>query len=358
LPPRRLYQKRSLIADMHFFQESMPFPAAQYTAVSLVVLAFALDALLGDPRFIPHPVVLMGRLINMLERALRAVARGAGQELLAGGVLALILLAIVYLSARLLLFFAYYQTVLLGHAVALYLLYTTFSLRSLQQHILAVEQPLLRGDLTAARRALSLLVGRDTEGLSAPEISRGALESLSENSGDGVIAPLFYAFIGGAPLVLAYKAVSTMDSMLGYRNQSYLYFGRVAARLDDVANYLPSRLAALFLMAAALPAGMLPLSRLRACRQIIWREGKNHPSPNSGYPEAAAAVLLGVRLGGSSTYGGIPSPKPLINEKGKEPAPRHLRELRRLVRLAALLALLAGVLLVWTANRILFFPNG
>jgi adenosylcobinamide-phosphate synthase len=188
-------------------------------------------------------------------------------------------------------------------------------------------------------------VGRDTERLSAPEISRGALESLSENSGDGVVAPLFYAFIGGAPLALAYKAISTMDSMLGYRNQTYLYFGRVAAKLDDVANYLPSRLAALFLMAAALLAGMLPLSRLRECRQMIWREGKNHPSPNSGYPEAAAAVLLGVCLGGSSTYRGIPSPKPLINEKGKEPAPAHLRELRRLVRLVALLALLAGVLL-------------
>ncbi|HAP32814.1 MAG TPA: cobalamin biosynthesis protein CobD [Firmicutes bacterium] len=340
---------------MNFFPECMPFPALQSAGVMLIVLAFALDALLGDPRFLPHPVVLMGRIINMLERALRGIARGAGQELLAGAILVLIIVAIVYLSARLLLFFVYNQAVLPGHAVALYLLYTTFSLRSLQQHVLDVEQPLLRGDLAAARRALSLLVGRDTEGLSAPEISRGALESLSENSGDGVVAPLFYAFIGGAPLALAYKAVSTMDSMLGYRNQSYLYFGRVAARLDDVANYLPSRLAALFLMAAALLAGKLPLSRLRQCGQMIWREAKNHPSPNSGYPEAAAAVLLGVRLGGGSAYGGILSPKPLINEKGKDPAPVHLRELRRLVRLAALLALLAGVLLVWVANRFLFF---
>ena len=318
---------------------------ANHPGIILVVLAFTLDLLLGDPRFLPHPVVILGRLITVLEQALRRVARGACLEMTAGGVLALFLVTLVYLLTREVLSFFYGHSLYLGHVIALYLLYTAFSLKSLQEHILAVEQPLLHGDLKTARSALSYLVGRDTAELSAAEISRGALESLSENSSDGVIAPLFYAFIGGVPLALAYKAISTMDSMLGYRNARYLYFGRVAAKLDDGANYIPARLTALLLLIASMLAGKLPFRQAWDRWLVIWREAKNHDSPNSGYPEAAAAVLLGVRLGGTSTYQGIVQANPVINREGRDTSTADLAQLRALVHQASLLALLLGVIL-------------
>lgn len=327
------------------FGDDLLFFHVASTGAILVALAFGLDLMLGDPRPLPHPVVLMGRLINVLEQALRRVARGAAGELAAGALLALILVFFVYMLAIQVVLFFYGLNIYAGHLVTIVLLYTSFSLKSLQEHILAVEEPLLQGDLPAARSALSYLVGRDTAELGVAEISRGALESLSENSSDGVIAPLFYAFLGGAPLALAYKAISTMDSMLGYRNASYLYFGRVAAKLDDLANYIPARLTALLLLAAALFSGRLAPGRFRECLQTTWKESKNHPSPNSGYPEGAAAVLLGVWLGGTSTYQGVVSEKPLINAGGGEATPQHLKELRSLVQQASLLALLLGVLI-------------
>ena len=339
------------------FNEIFIFIIGNHALPVLIALAFTLDLLLGDPRFLPHPVVFMGRLITMLERALRPLARGVHLELAAGGVLAFFLVALVYLLSREVLSFFYGHGLYLGHVVAIYLLYTAFSLKSLQDHILAVEQPLLQGDLPAARTALSFLVGRDTAELSPTEISRGALESLSENSSDGVIGPLFYAFIGGAPLALAYKAVSTMDSMLGYRNPRYLYFGRVAAKLDDVANYIPSRLTALLLLVVALLTGKLFFRQAWQYWVRIWHEGKNHDSPNSGYPEAAAAVLLGVRLGGTSTYEGIASANPLINSEGKEPALENLVQLRSLVQHAAILFLLLAVILFLAVSPTIQLSN-
>lgn len=327
------------------FETLLFYIMGNYAGVMLVVFAFIADLLLGDPRTLPHPVVLMGRLINLLERLLRPLTRGARLELAAGGLLAVLLLAFVYLLTRYVLVFIYGQHLYLGSIAALYLLYTSFSLKSLLEHIINVEQPLLQGKLESARAALSLLVGRDTDALPAAEISRGALESLAENSSDGVIGPLFYAFIGGAPLALAYKAVSTMDSMLGYRNERYLYFGRVAAKLDDLANYIPARLTAILLLFVSVLKGRVPRGRFVGHWQAIRREGKNHASPNSGYPEAAAAVLLDVRLGGTSSYKGVPSEKPLINAAGGEATPQHLKELRSLVYQASLLALFTGVVL-------------
>ncbi len=339
-----MWIKRGLLWEMDL-KEMMFFALANYAGVILVVLAFTLDLLLGDPRSLPHPVIIMGRLISFLEQALRRIVRGVHLELIAGGTLVILLVTFVYFLSKHILSFFYGQNLLLGNAVSVYLLYTTLALKSLQDHIRAVEQPLFQGDLEGARKALSFLVGRDTDKLLAPEVSRGALESLSENSSDGVIAPLFYAFIGGAPLALAYKGISTMDSMLGYRNSRYLYFGRVAAKLDDLANYIPARLTALLLLAAALLVGKIPFRFARKCLMLIWREGKNHASPNSGYPEAAAAVLLGVRLGGNSTYNGVLSRNPVINSEGEAPALTDLAKLRSLVQHASLLALLVGVVL-------------
>ena len=239
-----------------------------------------------------------------------------------------------------------------------YLLYTTFSLRSLEEHILAIELPLKKGDLPRARRALSLIVGRDTEHLTEAEISRAALESLAENAGDGVIAPLFYAFLGGPPLAMAYKAINTLDSMLGYRNERYFYFGWAAAKLDDLANLIPARLTAIFFLAAALAGGKLSPLQIREYCTTLLREGKKHLSPNSGYPEAAAALLLDVQLGGRSVYSGVPSDRPVINALGRRPSHGDLEPLRALVKGAALLALMTGVVLYVLAGcffRYFFF---
>lgn len=312
------------------------------TDVTLIILAFALDLGLGDPRRIPHPVVLIGRLITFLEKNLRRCCKGARSKRMAGTILTGVVVGIVYLFTREIIFQMCIWNVYWGHILAVYLLYTTFSLRSLDEHLLAVELPLKKGDLPGARRALSLVVGRDTEDLAESEVSRAALESLAENTGDGVLAPLFYAFIGGAPLAMAYKAVNTLDSMLGYKDDRYLDLGWAAARLDDLANLVPARLTALFFLLAALCRGRLPLLQVKGFCATLFREGKKHLSPNSGYPEAAAALLLRVRLGGKSFYQGVSSDRPVINAPGRKPLVEDLETLRSLVKTAAVLALLAG----------------
>ena len=311
----------------------------------LILFAFCLDLLLGDPRWLPHPVVFTGKIITLLEKMLRKCFKSARGERLAGTLLTGFVVSAVFFFSREIIFqFSACQT-FLGWLVSLYLLYTSFSLRSLEEHILAIERPLKKGDLPAARRALSFIVGRDTEFLAEEGISRATLESLAESTGDGVIAPLFYAFLGGPPLVLAYKAINTLDSMLGYRNKKYFYFGWAAARLDDLANLIPARLAAFFFLIAALTGGRLSSLQVWEYYVNILREGRKHLSPNSGYPEAAAAILLGVRLGGRSNYGGVPSERPLINAPGRCPSSKDLEPLRILVKRVALLALLAGVVL-------------
>jgi adenosylcobinamide-phosphate synthase len=312
------------------------------TNAILIVLAYALDLGLGDPRRFPHPVVAIGRFISFLEKGLRRWFRGSLPERIVGVVLTGVVVSTVYLFTREIICLFGAGNVYWSHLAAVYLLYTSFSLRSLEEHLLAVELPLEKGDLPAARRALALVVGRDTENLTAAEITRAALESLAENTGDGVIAPFFYAFIGGAPLAMAYKAVNTLDSMLGYKDARYLYFGWAAARLDDLVNLVPARLTALFLLFAALCRGELKPGQAGDFLHALIREGKKHLSPNSGYPEAAAALLLQVRLGGKSFYRGIPDERPLINAPGRSPVSRDLKTLRGLVKTAAVLALFAG----------------
>jgi len=309
----------------------------------LILLAYFLDLLLGDPRWLPHPVVFIGKVISILEDMLRRCISSARGERLAGTLLTAIVVGAVFLLSRVIIFRFFAWQVYWGCLASVYLLYTTFSLRSLEEHVLAIEFPLEKGDLPGARRALSLIVGRDTEHLTEEEISRAALESLAENTGDGIIAPLFYAFLGGVPLAMAYKAVNTLDSMLGYRNERYFYFGWAAAKFDDLVNLIPARLTALFFLVAALVGGEIsPLQAGKLCAKIL-REGKKHLSPNSGYPEAAAAILLGVQFGGRSFYGGISSERPLINARGRRTSGEDLGSLRVLVKRTALVALLTGV---------------
>lgn len=283
-------------------------------SAGLIIFAFLLDLILGDPRWFPHPVVLIGWLISTLEYVLRSLIKSKGWELLTGGILAIVVPVSAFLAAYWLIGVAGSFSQAAGWLTAVFLGYTTIAARSLYAEPQKVAKLLLAGELPGARKELSCLVGRDTQELDEKGIVRALIETVAENTSDGVIAPLFYLAIGGAPLAIAYKAVNTLDSMVGYKNDKYLYFGRASARLDDVANYIPARLSALLIIVAAF---ILSKDWKNAWR-IMLRDGRNHPSPNSGYPEAVMAGAMGRRLGGPSYYGGIPSNKPFIgNERGE-----------------------------------------
>lgn len=265
-------------------------------------LAVVLDLIMGDPEWFKkfHPVSLIGKLISLMEKALLLLPARA-----AGVMLALIIPAGVYAAAY------YFQAYVLNYpwgwvAVAL-LLSTLIALKGLTSEGARVLKLVDSNDLPGARGFLPSLCGRDPGGLDEAGLRRAVIESLAENASDGVIAPIFYFLLGGLPLAFAYKAVNTLDSMVGYRNEKYMEFGWASARLDDAANFIPARLTGIFISTAALLSG----KGMRAFRTML-RDGGNHPSPNSGVPMAAMAGALGVTLGGKTLYGGKPLEKPLI----------------------------------------------
>lgn len=301
--------------------------------------AYAADLLIGDPRWLPHPVVLIGRGIGGLEALLRRLGKGAPAERFAGAVLAVTVVGGTYLAAEALLAWAGSVSTPFRTILAVWLLSTALAGRGLAGAALAVHRPLTAGDLPAARRHLARIVGRDTGNLAESEVVRGTVETVAENTVDGVVSPLFYAVLGGAPLALAYKAVNTLDSMVGYRNDRYRHFGWASARLDDLANYLPARLTGLLMAAAARLLGLDAGGALRCVRRYAGR----HPSPNSGIPEAAVAGALGVRLGGINHYGGEASFRPHLGEERRPLSPEHILQAVRLMRLTSLLALALGV---------------
>ena len=274
---------------------------------AIVLAAVALDLVLGDPRALPHPVTAIGRLISFLDAPLRRLLKNPR---LAGVALLVTTVGATYAGAALLLKGAYAVAPKAGFLLGLYLAWVSLAARSLQVESGKVAKALQRRDLPGARLALSYIVGRETALLDEPEIIRGAVETVAENTGDGVIAPLFFLMLGGPPLAIAYKAVNTLDSMVGYKNERYLHFGWASARFDDLANYLPARLTGLLMVLAA------PICALsgRGAWRILRRDCRNHASPNSGFPEAAAAGALGVRLGGANRYFGKVMEKPTIGD--------------------------------------------
>jgi len=279
-----------------------------YHDLTIVIpAAVLLDWLLGDPRWLPHPVVLIGRLIAWLEKILRRLVRS---ELVGGVLLAFLTVGMTVVTALLLVRGAYAVSHYAGIAVATILSWNCLAARSLHGESGLVAAALGGGDLPLARQMLGRIVGRDTDGLEEDDIWRGAVETVAENASDGVIAPLLFLMLGGPVLGLAYKAVNTLDSMVGYKNDRYLLLGRASARLDDLLNWIPARLTGLLMVLAAPLSGLSPGGAWR----IMRRDGKNHSSPNSGIPEAAAAGALGVRLGGTNYYFGQPVAKPTIGD--------------------------------------------
>lgn len=298
--------------------------------------AFVLDLLLGDPRSFPHPVIYIGKLISFLESKVRRVAKTPAALKVGGVFLTFTVLATAYLSSFGVLFLAKSIHIFLFYALNVILLWTCLATKSLEEAGMEVFHPLQKGDLPEARRKLSYIVGRDTNELDAEEITKATVETVVENTSDGIIAPLFYMFIGGAPLAMAYKAVNTMDSMVGYKNEKYLNLGWASAKLDDGANFIPARLTGLFLTVSAF---FLQLN-YRGSWKVLLRDRRNHLSPNCGYPEAAAAGALSIQLGGTHTYFQQTVYKPTL---GDDLRPVEEEDIRRGIRMMYLSSLLALV---------------
>ncbi|MGH9905576.1 MAG: adenosylcobinamide-phosphate synthase CbiB [Pyrinomonadaceae bacterium] len=269
-------------------------------SASTLLFAYVLDWLIGDPQWFPHPVRWIGRMIGAGERWLRKIAKTPRGELVAGAILVLVVVGTFGLGSWRLL--AWIKDWNLNAAViaSVFLAATTIATKSLLDEAKAVRQFLQAGNLESARSQLTRIVGRDTKDLDEAEITRAAIETLAESSSDGIVAPMFYLTIGGVPAALAYKAINTLDSMIGHHGARYEYFGKCAARLDDVANFVPARLTAALIV---LNAWTLRLDWQNAWR-VLRRDGGKHKSPNAGRPEAAMAGALGVRLGGTNFYDG------------------------------------------------------
>ena len=300
---------------------------------ALFALAYALDWLVGDPAWAPHPVRWMGRMIKGGERLLLKVARTPSSEFVAGLLLTIAVVGTFGAGSWKLLLWLQGWNQTLASAVSLYLAASTLATRSLLDEARAVRRFLVNGDLPSARKQVARIVGRDTQETNEAEVTRAAIETLAESASDGIVGPMLYLAIGGVPAALAYKAVNTLDSMTGHRGKPYEFFGKCAARLDDVASFVPARLTALLFVPTA---WTLHLDSHGAWR-IMRRDGAKHKSPNAGHPESAMAGALGVRLGGMNFYDGEPHDGQYL---GDARSPLDHQALRNALRLTACVSLL------------------
>lgn len=276
-----------------------------------VIFGFILDYFFGDPVTLPHLVVGIGKLIEYFEKKLRAFFQKTPEgEKRAGVVLVLIVLLFSVLPVICISMFLGWLSIILRLAFDSIICWQCLAARSLKEAGVNIYNELANGDLPAARKAVGMVVGRDTSSLDAAGVTRAAVETIAENTSDGVIAPLLYLLIGGPIFGVLYKAINTMDSMVGYKSERYLYFGRAAAKLDDVANFIPARIAGIMMVPGA------AISRLdwKNAWRIFKRDRKNHTSPNSAHTESAAAGALGIQLGGDNYYFGKLVHKPTIGD--------------------------------------------
>jgi len=267
----------------------------------LILLAYLGDQLAGDPEWFPHPVRLIGHGITRGEAVLRYPDQDNRLQLLSGAALTAAIVVATYAATSKIIREAHHRSALLGDGIEILLAWTCLAARNLEQEATSVIKALESGDLDLSRSRLARIVGRDTENLGASEISRAVIETVSESASDGIVAPLFYMALGGAPLAMAYKAINTLDSMIGHADERYFYFGKAAARLDDLANYLPARLTGSAIWTAA---HFYKETDALTAWKTWFRDGNKHKSPNAGQPESAMAGALQVRLGGDNTYAG------------------------------------------------------
>lgn len=309
----------------------------------ILLTAVLLDLLIGDPKFYPHPVVLIGRIITYLDNKLRKQEDRSLIQKAKGILLVVLILTIIFGISQLILISLSNIHYYLALTFQILLFYTTIAIHGLHKAGMKIFKQLKKGELKQARQGLDLIVGRDTEGLSKNEIIRAVVETVAENTSDGIIAPIFYFLIGGPILALLYKTVNTMDSMLGYKNEKYKNFGWAAAKLDDFVNYLPARITGLLLVIAAFIYG----KNYKKAFKILKRDAKKHDSPNAGYPEAAVAGALKVQLGGVNKYFGETSKKPLLGDKAEDFQISHIKEVTFLMYIATFIFIIFSLIFIY-----------
>jgi cobalamin biosynthesis protein cobD len=294
-------------------------------------IAYVLDLIFGDPQNVVHPVQVIGKIISAGEKVLLRKK----YKFLAGAVLNIFTVSITYTlmyliskSVKISVFFM---------IIEIYLMYTIFSINSLAREGNRVYRILKEGDIEKARKDLSYLVSRDTEMMDEKMIIRSTMETISENTVDGIVAPMFYMFLGGMPLAMAYKAINTLDSMVGYKNEKYMEFGKFSAKVDDVANFIPARITGILIVLASMILGYDYKNSLK----IFLRDRKNHSSPNSAHSEASVAGALGVQFGGKVSYFGKEIDKPTIGDKTKE---FELEDIRKNIRIMYVTSFLSLVM--------------
>ncbi|CAI9395694.1 adenosylcobinamide-phosphate synthase CbiB [Niallia sp. Sow4_A1] len=283
-----------------------------------ITLAIVLDKLIGDPPSWPHPVKGMGRLISFLDQRLN---NGKSRRIKGLWMLSTVLI-FTFLISYVLVYISYQLHWWVGVIVEALLIATTIAQKSLKDAAIEVYDPLQANDLEMARKKLSYIVGRDTEQLEGEEIVRATVETVAENTSDGITAPLFWAFIGGAPLSLVYRAINTCDSMVGYKNDKYGDFGYCAAKCDDIVNYLPSRITAILVLLVS----RSPFYRKKEAWKLLFHDAMKHPSPNSGWGEAVTAIILGIQLGGINFYKGKKSDRARMGRALQPLGTRHIIE--------------------------------
>jgi len=288
--------------------------------IYIPTLAFLIDCIIGDPISKFHPVVLIGNLISFFEKKLLNPKDTQSKKKLTGAILVVFVLTITYSLTWIILYFANTINTWLAYFCSAIILSFTISPRSLAEAGIQIHDYLIKNDLVNARQKVGWIVGRDTENLSIEEITRATVETIAENIVDGIISPLFYFIIGGAPLAILYRAVNTMDSMIGYKNDKYIDFGKAAARVDDILNFIPARITAILIILISL---ILRLD-YRQSTKMILRDAHKHPSPNSGYSEAGVAGALNIRLGGLNYYFGIASLRAYMGDHNISIIPEHI----------------------------------
>lgn len=278
-----------------------------------IYTGYALDLIIGDPYSFPHPVRFIGKLISFVEKQIRKITSSDKGLKIAGFFLWFVVVGVTLGSTSIVLRLFEFNKIVYFVVNAI-LIYTTLATKCLKDESTKIYKVLKTGDLEKSRIQLSYIVGRDTTNLSEKEIVRATVETVAENTVDGIIAPLFYGFIGGAPLAMAYKAINTLDSTVGYKNDKYYYLGYASAKIDDVANYIPARLGVILLSLGSLLAGF----NFKNALKIGIRDRKNHKSPNCALSEGAIAGALGIQLGGTNVYFGKEVYKPTIGDKSRE----------------------------------------
>ncbi|SJZ37272.1 adenosylcobinamide-phosphate synthase CbiB [Selenihalanaerobacter shriftii] len=307
--------------------------------IIIVIIALILDLLIGDPDWITHPVIIIGKFINWGEKHLRAITNGELSERLAGILLALVTITLTWSITYILIKVGTTIDIWLGLIFKIAILYTTLSIKGLAKAGGEIYKLLIISDLQEAREKVNWIVGRDTTKMAEEEIVRATVETLAENTVDGILSPLFYAFLGGAPLAMTYKAINTLDSMLGYKSKDYLYFGWAAARIDDLANLIPARVSGILFPIAAFLLNKKGITSFK----MVLRDAHKHPSPNGGYSEAAVAGALGIRLGGLNYYHGQSSFREYLGEKTRILEANDIKDVINLMYLTTGLFVIIGI---------------